>query len=418
MLSHRPIPLVGLLLLVVVLTSSTSAQVAVSIPNPTAAPNTALMIPVNITSLTGLNVTAYEFITTCDTSFVQFDGIDVAGTISSGQGVLSNNSVNGFYPGRMKVVCATALPISGSGILLNLKVTTKRKGGNTPIQLSGLVFNAGTPTFTLTNGSITVIAGLLPPVITPIGADTVAEGQTLQFTVVAADPNGLVMTYSSLNLPRGASLGTSTGQFTWSPDFTQAGSYSVRIKVSDTGLAADSITVPIAVTNVNRKPVFNSIPAKIIRDYDTLNVALSAVDPDNDPVTYTLVSLTPTATTTPVVVGSTLKWIPAFADTGKTYSIAVRVSDNVLTGGGVVPGTDSLAFSVTVNRSRVRGDVDANGKIQAADAALVLKHVASIVLLTNPAAIWAAIVTGTSISAACASVILQAAAGMTTIPNQ
>jgi hypothetical protein len=406
------------MILTLIGTFVTSAQVAVTIPNPSAAPNTSLMIPVNITSLTGLNVTAYEFIATCDTSFVQFDGIDVAGTVSSGQGVLSNNSANGFYPGRMKVVCATAFPISGGGILVNLKVTTKNKGGNTPIQLTGVVFNAGTPTYSLTNGSITVTGVLRPPVITPIGADTVAEGQTLQFTVAATDPNGLVMSYSSLNLPKGAVLGSSSGQFTWSPDFTQAGSYLVRIKVSDTGLAADSITVPIVVTNVNRKPVFNSIPAKIIKDYDTLSVALSAVDPDNDPLAYALVSLTPTATTTPSVVGSALKWIPAFADTGKTYSVTVRVSDNVLTGGGVVPGIDSLAFSVTVNRSRVRGDVDANGKIQAADAALVLKHVASIVLLTNPAAIWAAIVTGTSISAACASVILQAAAGMTTIPNQ
>jgi hypothetical protein len=417
MIQHRPILLHGLMLLAVVWTLPASAQLAVSIPNPSAAPNTSLMIPVNISSLTGLNVTAYEFIAACDTSFVQFDGIDVAGTISNNQGPLANNFANGFYPGRMKVVCATAFPLSGSGVLLNLKVTTKNKGGNTPIQMMGLLFNNGTPAYTLTNGSITVNAGLRPPVITPIGADTIAEGQSLQFTVVATDPNGLVMSYSSLNLPRGATLGSSSGQFTWTPDYTQAGSYLVRIKVSDTGQAVDSISVPIVVTNENRKPVFNLVPAKAIKDYDTLSVALSAVDPDNDPLAYTFVSITPNATTIPTLVGSALKWIPAFADTGKTYSIMIRVSDNVLTGGGVVPGTDSLAFSVTVNRSRVKGDVDGNGKIQAADAALVLKHVAEIARLTNPAALWAATLSGPTITAACASLILQVAAGMATIPN-
>jgi hypothetical protein len=66
----------------------------------------------------------------------------------------------------------------------------------------------------------------------------------------------------------------------------------------------------------------------------------------------------------------------------------------------------------------VRGDVDGNGRIQAADAAAILKHVVGIVILTNPAALWAADVTGSGISAACASKILQAAAGLITIPNQ
>jgi hypothetical protein len=146
-------------------------------------------------------------------------------------------------------------------------------------------------------------------------------------------------------------------------------------------------------------------------------VALSAVDPDNDPLTYSFVSMSPSATTSPIVTGAALKWIPAFADTGRTYSLTVRVSDNIITGGGVLPGTDTLVVSVTVIRSRNRGDVDGNGRIQAADASLVLKHVVGLITL-SPAAFWAAGGTNGELSAANAAVILQAAAGIITIPNQ
>jgi hypothetical protein len=402
-------------LILILWTQAVLSQVTVTVPNASAGPNASLMIPVNVSSLTGLGVTAYEFIATCDTAFVQFDGVDVAGTISSGQGVFSNDSLGGFSWGRMKVVCATALPLSGSGILVNLKATTKNKGGSSPIQVTALVFNNGIPSFALTNGTLTVNAGLLRPTITPVSSKTVAEGDSLLFTVIATDPNGLTMTFSGRNFPAGATIGSSTGQFAWKPTYAQAGSYSPLIKVTDTGGAADSITISITVTNVNRKPVFNAISAKTARDYDTLSVTLVATDPDNDPLTYSLLSVSPTASTTPAVTGSTLKWVPAFADTGKTYSVTVRVSDNIVTGGGVVPGTDTTMFNVTVNRSRGRGDVDGNGKIQAADAALILKHAANLVLLTNPAAQWAANIDGLGISAASASEILKAAAGLRTI---
>jgi hypothetical protein len=409
--------LFGIIVLMVFGTFIGSAQVTITLPNPSAGPNASLTIPVNVSSLTGLSVTAFEFIALCDTSFVKFDGIDASGTLSGGTLILANNTSNGFGPGRMKVVSAATLPLSGGGVLVNLKATTKNIGGVTPIQLAGIVLGDGTPTYTLTNGTVTVNAGLHPPKITPVSAKTVAEADTLRFTVSATDTNGLALTYTSPNLPPGATLGSSTGQFVWRPDYTQAGSFSPRMRVTNTGGAADSIVVAITVTNVNRKPVFNPVSAKTVKDSDTMSVVLSAVDPDSDPLTYSFVSMTPSASTSPSVSGNTLRWIPAFADTGRTYSLTARVSDNISTGGGVKPGTDTLVVSVTVNRSRARGDVDGNGRIQAADASLVLKHVASFITL-SPAALWAGDVTGGGISAACASKILQAAAGIITIPDQ
>ncbi len=408
--------LFGVLLLMTLGVVIASAQVAVTLPNPSAAPNTSITIPVNVSSLTGQNVTAYEFVAVCDTSFLQFDGIDATGILSGGASAIANNHANGYTHGNMKVVWASASPLSGSGVLINLKATTKNRGGSTPIQLTNVVFNGGTPTFTLTNGTVTVTAALRPPTITPVSAKTLAEGDTLRFTVAAIDSNGLTMSYTSSNLPRGATLGSGSGQFTWIPDYTQAGSYSVRIKVTDTGAAADSITVSMTVTNVNRKPVFTAIPPKTAKDSDTLNVPLSAIDPDNDPLTYFFMSMTPSATTSPTVAGNNLRWIPAFADTGKTYVIKVRVTDNITTGGGVLPGADTLSMSVTVIRSRNRGDLDGNGTVQASDASTILRYAAGLLLITDPAMLWAADVNGDGVvNAADASLILRACVGLITL---
>jgi hypothetical protein len=109
--------------------------------------------------------------------------------------------------------------------------------------------------------------------------------------------------------------------------------------------------------------------------------------------------------------------MPTFADAGKTYAITVLASDGVTSGLGPIPGTDTLTVNVTVNRSIARGDVDKNGTVQAADAALVLKHVAGIALITDPAALYAADASNNgTITAYDAALILQAAAGLITLP--
>ena len=175
----------------------------------------------------------------------------------------------------------------------------------------------------------------------------------------------------------------------------------------------------LTVEGVNHRPVFTAVPTQTAKDGDTLKVTLSAVDPDNDPLSYGFVSVALTPSTLPAVTGNLLKWTPAFVDVGRTYAIRVSVTDNITNRGGDAPGVDSMTVNVTVNRSRVRGDVDGNGLIQAADASYVLKHVAGLAFLTNLAALWAADASANGIILAYdASLILQGAAGLITIPNQ
>ncbi len=88
-----------------------------------------------------------------------------------------------------------------------------------------------------------------PPVLAPPGNKTVAEGQTLAFTLSATDPDGDTLTYSASPLPPGATLSASTGAFSWTPGFNRSGSYSTTFSVSD-GRLTSSKTSVMTVTNV------------------------------------------------------------------------------------------------------------------------------------------------------------------------
>jgi len=111
---------------------------------------------------------------------------------------------------------------------------------------------------------------------------TLAEGQTLTKEILCYDPDGdanITMTLDG-TLPAGATLGavvaqpagfTDPGQaelpvaetgskwytrsFTWTPGYTQAGTYTFYINAKDPTLDEDWAKYTITVTNVNRPPV-------------------------------------------------------------------------------------------------------------------------------------------------------------------
>ncbi|MDA0524644.1 disaggregatase related repeat-containing protein [Methanococcoides alaskense] len=84
------------------------------------------------------------------------------------------------------------------------------------------------------------------PVLNAIGDRTVDEGSTLISTVSATDVNGDSLAYSATGLPSGASIGSSTGAFSWTPSEGQEGTHSVTFEVTD-GQLTDSEEVTITV---------------------------------------------------------------------------------------------------------------------------------------------------------------------------
>ena len=89
-----------------------------------------------------------------------------------------------------------------------------------------------------------------PPVLQPIGDRTGNEGQTLSFTVNGSDPDGNSLTYTAAPLPTGAIFDASTRIFSWTPSFTQAGSYPVTFAVSD-GTLIDTETIMLTVLDIS-----------------------------------------------------------------------------------------------------------------------------------------------------------------------
>jgi hypothetical protein len=72
------------------------------------------------------------------------------------------------------------------------------------------------------------------PVFAAGGAtQTGSEGSLLTFSVGATDPEAQPLTYSATGLPSGATVDAATGQFSWTPSFSQAGTYSVVVKATD-----------------------------------------------------------------------------------------------------------------------------------------------------------------------------------------
>jgi hypothetical protein len=74
----------------------------------------------------------------------------------------------------------------------------------------------------------------------------VVEGQPIEFTISATDPDGDPLTFSASNLPEGASFDAATATFSWTPRYDQAGVYVVRFEVSD-GVLSDFEDVTITV---------------------------------------------------------------------------------------------------------------------------------------------------------------------------
>ncbi|MCI0698796.1 Ig-like domain-containing protein [candidate division KSB1 bacterium] len=147
------------------------------------------------------------------------------------------------------------------------------------------------------NGTITVRSPNRAPVLAAIFNQTMNEGDTLDVPIAATDPDGGRITLVAENLPSFGSLtdnGNGTGRIRFTPGFFAAGIYqNIQVIATDDGTPAlsDTASFRLTVNNVNRAPQIRPPDAITLNEGDTLNITLSAEDPDGDSIVLRMSNL-------------------------------------------------------------------------------------------------------------------------------
>jgi hypothetical protein len=101
------------------------------------------------------------------------------------------------------------------------------------------------------------------PKLAPIGNKSVVKNTTLTFTATATDPDkGESLTFSLIGAPAGASIGTTSGIFTWMP--TTSGSFIFKVRVTDNSALALYDEEQITVTVTNSTPQADALSSQTV----------------------------------------------------------------------------------------------------------------------------------------------------------
>ena len=234
---------------------------------------------------------------------------------------------------------------------------------------------------TTQTATYTVLPAPAAPIFNPLQSWQVNEGQPISFSAMAVDPHNPTfqlptrlpdqslspypttqptVTYQVSGLPTGATFDLNTTLFNWTPGNTQTGTYNVVFTASNNGYGgplSTSLTVPITVLIVNHAPVVTPVTDLTIPAGQPFDQAVSAVDPDGNPLTLSVsngisgyalpgfVTLTDNGNGTGV-----LHFNPPAGNRG-TYTLTLAATDNGdgLGAAGVLTGTNT--FIVTVQSS-------------------------------------------------------------------
>ncbi len=273
-----------------------------------------------------------------------------------------NVQVNGWYlqgePGNYSNIMQLDIPAPG-----DTNITVRNINSQGGIVTQAALFTIGIPS--------------QAPRFTNVLANTIMnEGDPFSFDYDAVDddvtPDPPIYSLVINPATAHASINSSTGLFTFNPDFTEAGVYTVTVQAAKGGEPTifSQTTATITVNNVNRAPVIvNQLGNTTIDDSQVLNFTYTATDADSDPLTWNNLVVNPAfAGTANLTAGGVLTFDPSFADAGKQFTVTVQVTDGTV----IVPAAAAI---VTVEYSRLKGDVDNNDLVQAFDASLVLQTV-------------------------------------------
>ncbi|WKN29867.1 Ig-like domain-containing protein [Porifericola rhodea] len=168
--------------------------------------------------------------------------------------------------------------------------------------------NDGTADSEVASVTITVNNSNDAPVAQNVNTST-DEDTPVSITLSASDPDNDLITFAILTTPSNGTLSAVNGnQVEYTPNNNFSGSDSFTFKANDGTADSEVASVTITVNNSNDAPVAQNVNTST--DEDTpVSITLSASDPDNDPITFAILT-TPSNGTLSVVNGNQVEYTP------------------------------------------------------------------------------------------------------------
>ncbi|HSQ59620.1 MAG TPA: hypothetical protein VLT84_04225, partial [Acidobacteriota bacterium] len=182
--------------------------------------------------------------------------------ITVAEGSSSNSAVSASDPDGDTINLSATLPsfaaldapVSGSGSVATTVTASPSAGDAAGSPYPASVTATTTGSSDTENFQIVVTAGDAPPVLAPIGNQTVAEGADVNVGISANDPDGTSISFEAVLPPFGALNAPTSGpspltsSYNLAPGYSAAGSYPSSITATSNGLS-DTENFTIDVTN-------------------------------------------------------------------------------------------------------------------------------------------------------------------------
>ena len=234
------------------ITLSSSNQAVATVPGTVSVPANQLSAPVTVTALVpgqaditaSLNGTSASSTITVVNPVPSITALSPASLPSGSPNTTLTVTGQSFVTGATVIFGATTLAttfVSATSLTATIPAALLTAKGSMPVTVENPAPGGGGSN----SLSVTIVNGA--PVLAPISNKTVPLGSTLTFTATATDPDNDPISFAVTPLPAHATFTAQTGQFIFTPDATQVGSFPLTILAGD-GILTVSETITVTVT--------------------------------------------------------------------------------------------------------------------------------------------------------------------------